>query len=316
MNEFNTVLDGEFDQQKAEEYEAIVSSLPDLVFVLTESGRYAAVLGGNFNEQYHEATALENTNLLDVFPLHEANWFLEKIQQTLKANKLQIFEYSLEASKMDVVDPQSGPEGEIRFEGRVSPLKSLRYGERAVVWVARNITTRYQLEQQLTFQAEVDSLSGVGNRRKLFQGLGEAFYSFQRYGHEANLLLIDIDNFKRINDSFGHQMGDDIIRKLANICQSEARKTDIVARIGGDEFAIIYFGNQHDSCELAQRLNKRIEVLPFAYKLSISIGVSKLKPGDEDVSEVYQRADKALYHAKSLGKNTFAKYSNTQTSQA
>ena len=291
------------DKSKLEEYEAIISALPDMVFVLTESGRYAAVLGGESSEQYHDGIFLENFNLFDVLPQQKAIWFIERIRETLSANKLMIFEYSLAADDVDNINSDSGPIGELRFEGRVNPLKSLRYGERAVVWVARNITERYKLEQQLIYQAEVDPLSNAFNRRKLFKCLDEAFYNFQRYKENASLLILDIDNFKQINDKFGHQTGDNVIRNIAKLCQSELRHTDVFGRIGGDEFGILYRGTAETSVTFAKRLNKLVLTIPFEVDISVSIGISQFIDSDNSIQQVYQRADLALYQSKRAGKN-------------
>ncbi|HAS62608.1 MAG TPA: sensor domain-containing diguanylate cyclase [Vibrio sp.] len=290
-------------ESKLEEYEAIITSLPDMVFVLTESGRYAAVLGGGSSEQYHDGSSLEDFNLIDVLPHQKAIWFIEKIKETLSANKLMIFEYSLSPYDVDNINPSSGPLGEQRFEGRVSPLKSLRYGERAVVWVARNITERYQLEQQLTYQAEVDPLSNALNRRKLFKCMDEAFYNFQRYEENISFLLLDIDDFKQINDKFGHQAGDRVIRNIAKLCQSEIRQTDVFGRMGGDEFGIIYRSTLADSLSFGKRLNTLLVSIPSDVPVTVSIGVSQFKDNDMSIEQIYQRADLALYQSKQAGKN-------------
>lgn len=296
------------EESKLEEFEAIITSLPDMVFVLTESGRYAAVLGGESSEQYHDGAFLEDFNLFDILPKQKAIWFIERIKDTLSANKLMIFEYSLAASDVDNINPSSGPTGELRFEGRVSPLKSLRYGERAVVWVARNITERYRLEQKLTYQAEIDPLSNAFNRRKLFESMDEAFYNFERYKENISFLLLDIDDFKQINDIYGHQAGDNVIRSIAELCQSEIRHTDVFGRIGGDEFGIIYRSTVETSLAFGERLTALIALSSSEINVSISIGVSEFKENDMNIEQIYQRADLALYQSKQAGKSMCTTY--------
>ncbi|CAH0530019.1 sensor domain-containing diguanylate cyclase [Vibrio hippocampi] len=291
------------EESKFEEYEAIMTSLPDLVFVLTESGRYVAILGGHSSDQYHDGAFLENLSLFDVLPIQKAAWFIQKIKETLLADKLMVFEYSLSADDVENINPSSGPAGELRFEGRLSPLKSLRYGERAVVWVARNITERYQLEQKLIFQAEIDPLSNAFNRRKFFHCMELAFYNFQRYGDNVNFLLLDIDNFKQINDKYGHQAGDKVIQSIAQLCQAKLRKTDVFGRIGGDEFGIIYKSSPAGSLAFAKRLNKLILSVPSDISASFSIGISQFKQSDTTIEQIYQRADLALYQSKKAGRN-------------
>lgn len=295
-----------------EECRAIISALPDMVFVLTESGQYAAILGGDSSELYHDGSSLKGVTLFDALPEDKAYWFLDRIKETLANNKLMVFEYSLAADDVETVNNDSGPSGVLRFEGRVNPLKSLRYGERAVVWVARNITERYQLEKQLTYHSEIDVLSGIFNRRKLIEQLNDAFYTFQRYQENYCFLLLDIDDFKKINDNFGHQVGDNAIREIVKICQSELRHTDIIGRLGGDEFGVIHKITT-DVCPLAlaQRLNNAVTALygitdQGADKCSISIGISQFDSSDQGIEEIYKRADIALYDSKRKGKNSFS----------
>ncbi|WP_017024019.1 sensor domain-containing diguanylate cyclase [Vibrio rumoiensis] len=300
------------DQNEYEEYRAIISALPDMVFVITESGHYANIVGGDCSELYHNADPLKGVSLFDVLPVQKANWFIDRIQETLTQNKLMIFEYSLSSNDVASIDDLSGPNGILRFEGRVNPLKSPRYGERAVVWVARNITKRHQLEKQLLFQSEIDELSELYNRRKLFSKLSSAFTLYQQHNDCYSFLVLDIDNFKAINDTHGHQSGDAAIQKLAKICQVEINSNDIVGRIGGDEFAIIHKNTSPKSAvELASKINQAVIHLSSNDRnsepqMTVSIGLSQFKKEDDSIDQVYQRSDMALYEAKRKGKNQFS----------
>ncbi|MGR5251639.1 diguanylate cyclase [Vibrio astriarenae] len=292
-----------------EEHEALISALPDLVFVLTESGRYAAIFGGQSPEQYHQEHSLVGASLFDVLPKEKAKWFLDRIKQTLAANKLMIFDYSLAGDDVDTLDNQSGPKGLLRFEGRVTPFPNNRYGERAVIWVARNITERYELEKQLTYQSEIDPLSLTFNRRKLFERLEQTFYEFQRYQDNYSFILIDIDDFKLVNDTYGHQCGDKAIKHIAKVCKSLLRRSDYLGRLGGDEFAIIHkMTSKHSVNVLAERLKSNISDLTVAEEcctmnLSVSVGISQFNTHDYTIDQIYKRADVALYVSKQKGKN-------------
>ncbi|UJF21165.1 GGDEF domain-containing protein [Shewanella sp. OMA3-2] len=302
------------DLEIIEEYEAITLSLPDLVFVLTESGRYTAILGGNSSDYYHNASFLKGLSLFDVLPEEKANWFIDRIQETLLSNKLNVFEYSLAADDVKDIEGGSGPIGLLRFEGRVNPLKTLRYGERAVVWVARNITERYQLEQKLIYQSQTDFLTNIINRRKFIEYLNDAYLNFKQGQQGYSLLVFDIDNFKNINDIHGHLFGDDILKKVVKICQAELKQTDIFGRLGGDEFGVIHINMSAESCiDLARRLNQQIADMHINDKKlqcgpSISIGISQFLPSDKDVEQIYHRADSALYDSKRNGKNKFSQW--------
>jgi diguanylate cyclase (GGDEF)-like protein len=295
-----------------EEYAAVISALPDLVFVLTESGRYAAVFGGSDSGLYHDSIALKEMTLFSELPEHDAHWFLDRIIETLEADKLMIFEYSLTADNVKSVDIDSGPSGIQWFEGRVNPLKSLRYGERAVVWVARNITKRHHLETQLTYHSTIDSLSNIYNRRKLLEYLEIEFINRHTNIEGVALLLVDVDNFKRINDTFGHPVGDNAIRTIANACQSVINDADIIGRLGGDEFGIMHKKTSPTSHQvLAQQLIESVSQLLVNdtltnFRLSISIGMSHFKNDDTSIEALYNRVDEALYQCKKRGKNGYA----------
>jgi diguanylate cyclase (GGDEF)-like protein len=299
------------DSKEYEEYAAIISALPDMVFILTESGHYADILGGEDSDFYHDGSPLIGASLFDVLPQDKAEWFLARIKETLEADKLMLFEYSLSVDDVESVDPCSGPAGCLWFEGRVNPLHSLRDGERAVVWVARNITDHYNLLRELRFQSEVDPLSGALNRRKLFEHLKEALYGYLRYEENYCFLLLDIDNFKQINDTWGHKSGDEAIQYLVSESRSELRYTDVIGRLGGDEFAIIHkYVTPGAPQALAERIMQVIREISakhdLDFYLTVSIGISIFKVGDTDVDSIYQRADTAVYQAKDNGKDGYS----------
>ncbi|WP_253820838.1 sensor domain-containing diguanylate cyclase [Vibrio sp. 99-70-13A1] len=289
--------------EELEDWQAIASALPDLVFVLTDSGRYAEILGGESPEQFHNAVNLKGMSLYDVLPEHKADWFVNRINETLNADKLMIYEYSLSAYDVEGVDAVSGPDGELRFEGRVCPLKTTRYGEKAVVWVARNISERYELEQQLIYQSEFDPLTNALNRRKLFKCLDDSLLSFKRHKINSSFILIDIDNFKAVNDNLGHQAGDKVICDLVALCQSELKESDLFGRIGGDEFGIIYRGTHNAALKFSNYLRELVVSMTSEQHISMSVGISQFQLDDETIDQVYQRSDIALYKSKRAGKN-------------
>lgn len=217
----------------------MLSALPDPVFVLTESGRYAALIGGQDRCHYHNGTHLVDFTLYDVLSAAKVEWFLEQINLTLAENRLRIVEYGLAGSDVYGLDTQLGPEGEIWFEGRIQPLPSLVNGERAVVWVACNITRRHQLEAKLTRLSETDELTGAYNRRKLLDALSLSLNLYKARQTPAVVVLMDVDYFKTINDRFGHIEGDNVLRGLAQHVIAHLREGDLFARFGGEEFALL-----------------------------------------------------------------------------
>ena len=147
-----------------------------------------------------------------------------------------------------------------------------------------------------------DALTGVGNRRAFDTQLDEVLKIQERTPGDINLLLLDLDNFKKVNDTLGHDAGDRVLREVAETITARMRAGDHAFRFGGDEFAIIARGKGVES--LAEDLCDRVQAFATTEKLpiSVSIGIGSLGQGDT-ASEWVRRADAALYRAKDSGKN-------------
>ncbi len=288
----------------------MLSALPDPVFVLTESGRYAALIGGQDRQHYHDGAHLVDFSLYDVLPKAKADWFLEQINISLSLNQLRIVEYGLAGSDVEGLDTQQGPAGEIWFEGRIQPLSTPVNNERAVVWVACNITRRHQLEAQLQLLSETDELTGAFNRRKLLEALGLSLAQFRARQTPTAVMLIDVDHFKTINDRFGHIAGDQVLRGIAHHAMAHLRDGDLFARFGGEEFALLLPDTSLETATaIAERLRLSIacgNFLPASQPtltVTVSMGLSLIRPQDEAIETILRRVDDALYRAKHAGRN-------------
>jgi diguanylate cyclase (GGDEF)-like protein/PAS domain S-box-containing protein len=176
----------------------------------------------------------------------------------------------------------------------------------------RDDTERHSLEAQLRslaakseHDAMHDPLTGLANRRKLFARLDEAIEAAERDGQGFSLLLIDLDHFKELNDTLGHQAGDQLLRELPPRLLAEVPGADLIARLGGDEFAVLLTGDTSaaDAEAVAERLKIGIEQ-PFRYRgLSLlvraSIGIAAFPAHAEDAASLLRSADVAMYSAKS-----------------
>lgn len=290
----------------ASQYEAICAGLPDPAFILTASGRYAAVLGGQDKRYYHDGTSLVGKFIADVLAPVKAQWFVDQIQHALSSGQMLVVEYEL--SVHDVLDlPQEGPAEPIWFEGRISALRELFGGEKAVVWVASNITASKQMQQQLQELAMNDELTGLNNRRGFMRALAQAYEAYMQRGRSAYLLSFDVDHFKAINDGLGHPAGDQALRDLASAVQKVVAPDDVLCRLGGDEFAILCRERSiNDTTELARRLleSGRQALQLYATTGSVpalSLGVAYFKTADTSLEDIMRRADQALYMAKEQG---------------
>ena len=167
--------------------------------------------------------------------------------------------------------------------------------------------------KELNLLASTDCLTGIMNQRIFNEVSNQYFEIAKQHGHDMSLLVLDIDNFKVVNDTHGHPAGDAVLVQFANVVQSLLRKNDIYARVGGEEFAILLFKiNLEDAYLLAEKLRTLIEVIDLEYKdqiinLSTSIGVVQIKEEDQDFEALFNRADKALYEAKQNGRNQTVK---------
>lgn len=160
-------------------------------------------------------------------------------------------------------------------------------------------------QEQLKTLAITDKLTGLYNRAKLDEVLQEEFYRSQRYKHQFGLLLMDFDYFKNINDTYGHQVGDEALIEIAKLITEHLRSTDKAIRWGGEEFIVIYLETDREEVlKLAEGLRQKIEhhVFKTVGTRTASFGVTLYREGD-NINSIIQRADKALYSAKSGGRN-------------
>jgi diguanylate cyclase len=148
-----------------------------------------------------------------------------------------------------------------------------------------------------------DALTNAGNRRYFDQKLEEHITLTQRYKYPFSFMIFDIDFFKKINDTYGHDVGDKVLIEFSNLIRENLRQADIFARIGGEEFAVLLPATTNDKAYiLAQKLRTLIEEYPGITPITTSIGLIQYEKGD-DPKTMFQRADYALYKAKETGRN-------------
>ena len=172
------------------------------------------------------------------------------------------------------------------------------------------IEYRKSLQDHFETLAYTDALTGAVNRHQFNSALAEAISCANYERQPLSILLLDIDYFKKINDNFGHGVGDDVLVMFYNACKEAARSGDVVARIGGEEFAIILpKSDAQNAYHFAERLREKIQQLSImvndkAVKLTVSIGVSQwLNDSFSSAEEFVAHADKSLYQAKEQGRN-------------
>ncbi|WP_353859631.1 diguanylate cyclase [Azospirillum formosense] len=168
------------------------------------------------------------------------------------------------------------------------------------------------MQRQLERLATTDSLTGALNRGRFMARAAEEVARAQRGGQPLSAIMLDIDHFKKVNDTHGHATGDEAIRTVVRVCRSMVRGADVLGRLGGEEFAILLPETPPQGAALlAERLRQALAetVVRIAngagsvLSVTVSIGVSALRPGETGVAALLARADEALYRAKSGGRN-------------
>ena len=167
-----------------------------------------------------------------------------------------------------------------------------------------------QRTQELERQANTDSVTGIASRYAIIERLEQCYAEFQRYRRPFSILMIDIDYFKQVNDTHGHQIGDQVLRELAQCIFNNIRNSDTVGRYGGEEFLVLLpESNADKSLELAERIRAQIEQLRMVNNIQVtaSVGISTITV-DTNSDKLISQADKALYAAKKLGRNQVIAY--------
>lgn len=178
-----------------------------------------------------------------------------------------------------------------------------------IVGIAEDITEKKQLEGELHRLATTDVLTQSSNRRHFFECARREFDHARQFGSPLAFLLLDLDDFKQINDKYGHQMGDQVLQRLAYCGASVLRRGDLFGRIGGEEFAALFPGCEPALAEqIAERLQREVQRLSFNHEgvpfgITASQGLTSLRGDDLSLDALFARADAAMYVAKRQGKN-------------
>jgi diguanylate cyclase (GGDEF)-like protein/PAS domain S-box-containing protein len=212
----------------------------------------------------------------------------------------------------------------LRRDGTLFPIElsvtELKFGgERSYTGMIRDITERKRVEEHIRHVADHDSLTGLPNRMLFYDRLKQSMALARRERHELALLYLDLDGFKAVNDTWGHDAGDELLKAVAARIRQPVRESDTVARIGGDEFTVILpkIASREDTAKAAQKIIEALSA-PFQLhltgqgpELEVSIGASigiTVYPGDApDIDALIKAADTAMYEAKQTG-NAFRFY--------
>ncbi|MEJ2415140.1 MAG: diguanylate cyclase, partial [Sulfurimonas sp.] len=171
------------------------------------------------------------------------------------------------------------------------------------VSISRDITKQMEKEKQLQSQVYTDTLTKLYNRRKYTEVVQQKLEDFEKNSKVFSLILADIDHFKSVNDTYGHDKGDQLLREFAQLLEENLRQDDYIFRWGGEEFAILVDTVGTSATLLANKIRKTIEETTLAeLKITASFGVSEFQNG-MDIEKLFNTVDQALYEAKQTGRN-------------
>jgi diguanylate cyclase (GGDEF)-like protein/PAS domain S-box-containing protein len=182
------------------------------------------------------------------------------------------------------------------------------------LWIYEDVTRERQTAEQLVYLAERDPLTGLYNRHRFQTELSRVLFECQRRNTRCAVMFLDLDEFKAVNDTFGHGAGDALLIRVAGEISALIRRNEVFARLGGDEFAILLPNVEDGEAEiLAERVVRAVAQIPFQLegqnlRLSASLGIAVYPDQAADAKEVVARADIAMYQAKQAGKNTWRVY--------
>jgi diguanylate cyclase (GGDEF)-like protein/PAS domain S-box-containing protein len=235
----------------------------------------------------------------EILPKDIAEHFYQSDKQVFETNQKQVIE--------ETVDSE---DGEIRHYISTKIPFNQPNKLPALIGFSSDVTELYRLKEEFKKLANTDPLTSLYNRRFFTEQAEIEYHRARRYSLPLALFIIDIDHFKNINDEFGHPVGDQVLIEVTKQLKASLRQTDILARIGGEEFSILLPETSAQAAmNLAERVRKEQNKLTITgdwqdeIKLSVSIGVSSFLSEDESFDTMFSRADKALYQAKNYSRN-------------
>jgi diguanylate cyclase (GGDEF)-like protein len=293
---------------------AVLAAIPDTFFRLNRDGFYLDY------EQGHDASAAFPTencvgkHVSEVFPQEIADRLVEQMHAVFDTQSIRSVDYEL--TRYGTVQ---------HFEARL-----VATGPQEVLGLVRDISERKRTEEQIRRLAYCDSLTGIPNRQAFLETLERELHRSKVGNKKFAVLFMDLDSFKRINDTLGHNVGDDLLKIVSERLRETIRPSDLVsrvdsasnlARLGGDEFTILIpdLERVENALNVAHRVKEAMR-RPFVIEgneifVTASIGISLFPEDGDDCDSLLKYADTAMYHAKNCGKNNAKLYSSSLTMQ-
>jgi diguanylate cyclase (GGDEF)-like protein/PAS domain S-box-containing protein len=284
-------------QKSEEQYRSLVESTHDSIYVLDREYKYIFINRKHLTRMGLTDDAYAGRLYSDFHSPDETKLFIEKADEVFNQGEPLSHEY------------QSLRDGRY-FLLTLSPAERVDGEIKSITVISKEITEIKRMQEQLRTLSLTDQLTGLYNRRGLFTTVDQLFKQAKRQKKGIYMLYADIDNMKEINDTYGHKEGDSALVEAAIILKTNYRESDIIARIGGDEFVVIPVGTSDDDIKIIiDRLEKSLEIYnsqrKHEYRLSLSTGVAYYDPENPcSIEELFIQADKLMYKHKKDKKNS------------
>ncbi|MEQ3530219.1 EAL domain-containing protein [Pseudoalteromonas sp. XMcav11-Q] len=285
---------------------SVFEALPDIFFIINTDGTILECHTGKSDDLYMSPEQFINKKMSEVLPSHAAKHFSQAIKSANQRHQLTQIEYPLTIADQAKL-----------FEARLSPIP----GTDQLVIAVRDITEKKRQEEVILHHAFYDSLTDLPNRFLAMERLAQQLFDAERNDELAVVFFIDLDDFKRINDSLGHETGDQILIASGKRLKQSLREQDTVSRLSGDEFIVLMGGFKHtaDITSVADMLIKLfhhpIIVDDKDFNISVSIGVAIYPLDANSPQELLSCADTAMYNAKSNGRNNYCLFNQKMSQQ-
>jgi len=302
---------------------AIVQSIDVGVVVLDRDYRVQVWNTFMENRSGIQPKDAHSQHFFSLFPEVDRQWFIRKVESVAALGNpaFTVWEQRPYLVRFKSYQPITGQEEYMFQNTTLLPLRSPDSKINHICLVIYDVTdvatNRHQLQAanaQLQLLSSTDRLTGLYNRGHWEESLKAAFARYQRYGTTSSLVMFDIDHFKRINDTYGHQAGDKVIEQIAAMVREHVRDSDVAGRYGGEEFGVVLSDTDKVGAGMfAERLRKAVEEMDVWYgeqviRFTISLGVADLNQPLNSHADLIARADQALYTSKKTGRNRVTVY--------
>lgn len=282
--------------------------------------QYQVIVWNSFLENHSgvSTSLIKDKNLFSIFPSIPENWFKQKAESVflLKNSSFTVWEQRPYLFKFKNYRPITGSADYMYQNMTLIPLQSSDNEVNQIGVLIYDVTdiavNKMKLEdanKKLEILSKTDHLTQLNNRGAWESDLEKEFHRVKRNKHPCSVVMFDIDHFKKVNDTYGHQAGDEVIRRTSKLLKEMMRKSDIAGRYGGEEFAVILPDTgSANALVFTERLRQRIEMEVVEYeefkiKITISLGISELTEDCESYQAWLEQSDKALYVCKESGRN-------------